>query len=118
MAWRLLKKQAIVREQIKKMADPQNIKNLIEYSPNSITSKVLAKGKNNVTLFCMAAGTELGEHTSTKEGFIYVLEGDGAFILEGRTIEMRPGIFFQMGKNAVHSLTAEKNTSFLLSLCD
>jgi len=56
------------------MADPQNIKNLIEYSPNSITSKVLAKGKNNVTLFCMAAGTELGEHTSTKEGFVYVLE--------------------------------------------
>jgi len=100
------------------MAELQDIKKLIAYSSEGITSKVLAKGRINVTLFCMAAGTELGEHTSTKEGFVYVLEGDGIFLLEGRTIEMRPGIFFQMGKNAVHSLTAEKNTSFLLSLCD
>ena len=100
------------------MAELQDIKKLIAYSSEGITSKVLAKGRINVTLFCMAAGTELGEHTSTKEGFVYVLEGDGIFLLEGRKIEMRPGIFFPMSKNAIHSLTAEKDTSFLLSLCD
>ncbi len=100
------------------MAEPQDIKKLIAYSPGGITSKVLAKDRINVTLFCMAAGTEIGDHTSTKEGFVYVLEGEGTFILEGREMGMRPGIFFYMNKNAVHSLKAEKNTSFLLSLCD
>lgn len=100
------------------MAEPQDIKKLIAYSPGGITSKVLAKGRINVTLFCMAAGTEIGDHTSTKEGFVYVLEGEGTFILEGREIEMRQGIFFLMSKNAIHSLAAEKDTSFLLSLCD
>lgn len=100
------------------MIEPQDIKKLIAYSSGGITSKVLAKGRIKVTLFCMAAGTEIGDHTSTKEGFVYVLEGEGTFILEGRKIEMRPGIFFSMSKNAVHSLAAEKNTSFLLSLGD
>lgn len=100
------------------MVDPQDINRLIAYSPGGITSKVLAKGRINLTLFCMAAGTEIGDHTSTKEGFVYVLEGGGTFILEGREIGMRPGTFFPMSKNAVHSLAAEKNTSFLLSLCD
>lgn len=100
------------------MAEPQNIKKLIAYSSGGITSKALAKGRINVTLFCMAAGTEIGDHTSTKEGFVYVLEGEGTFVLKGRKIEMRPGIFFPMNKNAVHSLTAEKDTSFLLSLGD
>ena len=47
------------------------IKELIEYPKSGILSKELAKtAKNNITLFCMAKGTELSEHTSTKEGFI------------------------------------------------
>lgn len=100
------------------MTEPQDLKKLIAYSPGGIISKVLAKGRNNVTLFCMAAGTEMGDHTSTKEGFVYVLEGEGTFVLEGRKIGLRPGIFFLMSKNAAHSLMAEEDTSFLLSLCD
>jgi len=90
-----------------------NIKDLIEYPKNGIFSKELVK---NITLFCMAKGAELGEHTSTKEGFIYIIEGKGIFNLEGKKIKMLPGVFINMKRNAVHSLKAEKNTSFLLSL--
>jgi len=94
-----------------------NIKDLIEYPKNGIFSKELVKGeKNNISLFCMAKGAELGEHTSTKEGFIYILEGKGIFNLEGKKIKMLPGVFINMKRNAVHSLNAEKNTSFILSL--
>ena len=64
----------------------------------------------------MAKGAELGKHTSTKEGFIYVVEGKGIFNLEGKKIKMLPGVFIHMNNNAVHSLKAEKNTSFILSL--
>ena len=88
----------------------------LDYTEGGIVSKVLLTGKQNVTLFCMGAGTEISSHTSTKEGFVYVLEGKGVFNLEGKDIEMVSGVLIEMGANAVHSLKAEENTSFLLSL--
>ena len=94
-----------------------NIKKMIAYSEGGITSKVVLSGENNqVTLFCMAEGTDIGEHTSTKRGFVYVIEGGGIFNLEGREIIMGPGVLINMGKSAKHSLSANKNTSFLLFL--
>lgn len=64
----------------------------------------------------MAKGTELTEHTSTREGIIYVIEGKGVFNLEGETIPMLPGTFIHMKKKAVHSLKVDENTGFLLAL--
>ena len=95
----------------------QNIKELIAYSNGGILSKEIVKNnKLSVTLFCMAAGTEISEHTSTKQGFVHVIEGKGIFNLEGKDIIMSEGVFIKMNKNMVHSLKAEQNTSFLLSL--
>ena len=72
--------------------------------------------KMDVTLFCMAKGTEISEHTSRKQGFVYVVEGDGIFNLEGKDIRMLPGTFIYMTENAVHWLEANENTSFILAL--
>ena len=96
----------------------KNINELIEYPKEGVLSKELIKTKKvNISLFCMAKGTDISEHTSTKEGFIYVLEGDGIFNLEGKDIIMTKGAIIFMKENAVHSLRANKNTSFILSLC-
>lgn len=90
---------------------------LIDYSQGGVLSKEITKTNNiDVTLFCMAEGTEISEHTSTKEGFVLVLEGKGVFTLEGEEIMMEPDIFIPMKKYAVHSLKAEENTAFILSL--
>ena len=90
---------------------------LIDYSEGGVLSKVLVKmDRSHVTLFCMAAGTNISEHTSTKEGFVYVVEGKGMFVLEGKEIEMVPGVLIPMVAEAKHSLKAEENTSFLLFL--
>ena len=35
---------------------------------------------------------------------------------KGEDIEMKPGVFIFMNKNAKHSLSAQENTSFLLAL--
>jgi nitric oxide dioxygenase len=95
----------------------KNIKKLIEYPKTGIISKVIDKNGNmETTLFCMAKKTGMDEHTSTKRGIIYVVEGEGIFNLEGKDIKMLPGVFISMEKNAVHSLKAIKNTSFLLVL--
>ena len=88
-----------------------------EYTTEGITSSVVFKGgRNQTTLFCMAEGTDIEEHTSTKEGYVYVIEGAGIFNLKGEDIAMKPGVLIQMEKDAVHSLKAHKNTAFLLFL--
>lgn len=95
----------------------KNIKKLIECPNEGILSKeILKNDKIDVSLFCMAGGTEIDEHTSTRSGFVYVVDGKGLFNLEGEDIEMVPGVFIPMAKNAVHNLKAEENTSFVLVL--
>ncbi len=95
----------------------KDVKELMNYSSGGILSKVIVKtDKNNVTLFCMAKGTDISEHTTTKEGFVYVVEGKGIFNLEGKDIEMLPGVFIYLQKNQKHSLKAEEDTTFILAL--
>lgn len=95
----------------------KNLKAMIEYPREGIISKVISKtGKKEVTLFSMAKGTEISEHTSTKEGMVYVLEGKGTFILRDNRIKMESGVIIFMDKNSPHSLEAEENTNFLLVL--
>jgi len=95
----------------------KDVKELMNYSSGGILSKVIVKtDKNNVTLFCMAKGTNISEHTTTKEGFVYVVEGKGIFNLEGKDIEMLPGVFIYLQKNQKHSLKAEEDTTFILAL--
>lgn len=95
----------------------KKIKDLIEYPQKGILSKdILKTDKLNITLFCMAKETEISEHTSTKPGFVYVVEGGGIFNLEKKDIAMSPGVFIYLKENAIHSLKANENTSFLLVL--
>jgi quercetin dioxygenase-like cupin family protein len=95
----------------------ENAKELIEYPKKGIVSKEIFKtDKIDATLFCMAENTSISEHTSTKEGIVYVLEGEGIFVLEGNNINMDPGVIISMKNNAVHSIKADKNMSFLLLL--
>ena len=96
----------------------KNLKDMIEYPKEGILSKEFIKeGGVDITLFCMAADSEISEHTSTRAGFVQTLEGKGIFNLEGEEIEMKEGVVIFMKNDAKHSLKAEENTSFLLSLC-
>ncbi|MCU0708043.1 MAG: cupin domain-containing protein [Pirellula sp.] len=95
--------------------DYKDISELIAYTAGGVTSKVLFGSKStNTTLFCMAAKTEIGTHTSTKEGIVYVLEGDGVFTLKGKDIAMKQGVLIHMVKNAKHSLKAIPRRSRIL----
>ena len=99
------------------MENFKEIRKMIEYSEQGILSKdILKNNKLNVSLFCMAKGTEISEHSSTNQGFVYVVEGKGIFNLEGEDIEMKPSVLIFMEESAVHSLKADENTAFLLFL--
>ncbi len=95
----------------------KNVKDLIEYPKGGILSKnVFNKEGMDITLFSMSGGTNISDHTSTKEGIVYVIDGKGRFVLEGESIDMSPGVIIYLDKNAVHSLEADENLSFILAL--
>jgi quercetin dioxygenase-like cupin family protein len=97
----------------------KNLRDLISYSPGGVMSKVIVKSdKLNVTLFCMAAGTDISEHTSTREGTVHVLEGEGTFTLDGEANHMKPGVLIHMRRGQPHSIAVKKDTSFLLTLSE
>ncbi len=104
-----------------KMTDTQgfsrDLNELMEFPKEGIFSKVLAKSDNyNYTLMCLAAGADIDEHTSTKNGVVQILKGRGTFTLFGKDIEMKPGVFIFMPKNAPHSLKADEDLAILLLL--
>lgn len=89
----------------------------IEYAETGILSKVLLKTAScQYTLFCLAAGTDLAEHTSTRDAVVQVIEGQGTLILDGQEVLLTPGVFVFMPANAPHALKAELNLAFLLTL--
>ncbi len=95
----------------------QDLEKMMEFPREGIFSKVLAKTNiSNHTLLCLAKGSDMSEHTSTREAAVTVLKGKGTFILRRKKIKMKPGVFIFMPKNAPHSLTADEDLAILLSL--
>lgn len=89
----------------------------LEYPESGILSKVLWKNALcQYSLFCLAANTEISEHTSTRNATIQVLEGTGTLTLNSETISLAPGMFIFMVANAPHALEAASNLAFMLTL--
>lgn len=95
----------------------KDLEKMMEFPKEGVFSKVLVKTDiSNHTLMCLAKGSDISEHTSTREAAVTVLKGEGIFVLDGRKIKMKPGVFIFMPKNAPHSLNADKDLAILLSL--
>jgi len=95
----------------------KDLERMMEFPKEGIFSKVLVKTDiSNHTLMCLAKGSDISEHTSVREAAVTVLKGKGTFVLSGKKIKMRPGVFIFMPKNAAHSLSAKENLAIILSL--
>lgn len=91
----------------------------IEYSRAGVPGKVLVKDRAcQYTLVCLAANTEISEHTSTRNATVNVIEGRGILNLSGQDIALEPGVFVFMPANAPHALNATENLTFLLTLSE
>ena len=95
----------------------KDLNEIMHFPREGIFSTVLAKSSSyNYTLMCLSAGTDMDEHTSTKNGVVMVLKGNGVFRLFNKNIEMKPGAFIFMPSNAPHSLKATEDLAILLCL--
>jgi len=93
------------------------LKDVFEFKNEGIFSKVLSKSETyNYSIMCLAKGSDIDTHTSTKNGGVYVLQGKGIFNLEGKDIVLAPGVFIFMPANAKHSLRADEDLAILLCL--
>lgn len=89
----------------------------LEYPESGILSKILFKDAAcQYTLFCLASGTEISEHTSTRNATVQAIEGNGTLTLNGEAIALEPGVLVFMPANAPHALGATSNLAFLLIL--
>lgn len=96
-----------------------NLRDLIEYPSSGILSKVLLKDSNcQYSLFSLAAGTEIGEHTSSRNAVVTVVEGTGNLNLSGSDIALTPGVFIFMPAHAPHAVQAQENLTFTLTLSE
>lgn len=95
----------------------KNLEEMMEFPKEGVFSKVLIKGEtSNHTLMCLSKGTDISEHTSTREAAVTVLKGKGIFVAGNDRINMQPGVFIFMPKNVPHSLSAAEDLAILLSL--
>jgi len=67
----------------------------IEYPDSGVLSKVIWKDNLcQYSLFCLAANTEISEHTSTRNATVQVVEGAGALTLNGKNSPQARSLYF------------------------
>ncbi len=86
-----------------------NLKDEIAYADGAVISKTLLKKETgNITLFSFDKGQGLSEHTSPFDAVVQVVEGEGAFIIDGDMKTAKEGEMIIMPANIPHDVQAAK----------
>ncbi|MDF7798876.1 cupin domain-containing protein [Pontiellaceae bacterium B1224] len=95
-----------------------NLKNEIAYADGAVISKILLKKETgNITLFSFDKGQGLTEHTSPFDAVVQVVEGEGAFIIDGVLHTAKEGEMIIMPANIRHDVqAAEQPFKMLLTM--
>jgi quercetin dioxygenase-like cupin family protein len=89
----------------------------VEIPEQGILSKpVFSNSTLRATLFGMAQGEELTEHTASMESLLVILEGEAEITLSGETHMVHPGAWLRMEPRLPHSLRAQTPLKFVLWL--
>lgn len=84
-----------------------DLKNEISYADGAVISKTLLKKETgNITLFSFDKGQGLSEHTSPFDAVVQVVEGEGAFIIDGKLQTAKAGEMIIMPANIPHDVQA------------
>ena len=86
----------------------ETIQEMAGMQDGAIVSKVLTQN-GSTTLFALAQGEEIQEHTSTRAALAIVLEGRIIFTVDGEEMEA-----VHLPASVVHALRADTNSRMLL----
>jgi len=93
----------------------KDLKELIEYSNDSIVSKtILDKSAGTITLFAFDKGQKLNEHTAPYDAVVQILDGRAKLTIGGENVEVLDGQIIIMPGNIPHAVAAEEKFKMLL----
>lgn len=84
-----------------------NLKNLLEYQPKSVISRVLLKkSAGNITLFAFDQNEGLSEHTAPYDAFVLILDGSAEITISSKPYVLNANDSITMPANQPHALKA------------
>jgi quercetin dioxygenase-like cupin family protein len=93
------------------------ISDLVEIAPAAIVSRVLARTDGgSVTLFALAAGEGISEHTTPFDALVQVIDGELELVIGGEKIQARAGELVLMPADVPHALAAPGDAKMLLTM--
>ena len=97
------------------IAEALRLSDLITPTDHGIASRVLAKGPGgNVTLFALAAGEGLSEHTTPFDALVMTIEGSVTLTIGGAAVTATPGTIVRMPAGVPHAVDAATASKLLL----
>jgi len=98
-------------------AQPVAIKDAVEYSSDSVVSKMLIKKETgNLTLFAFDKGQSLSEHTAPFDAAVLILDGTAEIIIGGKSYILNEGEFVIMPADIPHAVKAAEKFKMLLTM--
>lgn len=92
-----------------------DLNQLVEYGDGAVVSRTIAENENGtVTLFAFDEGQGLSEHTAPFDALVQVADGQGEFVIDGKTNTVGAGQIILMPANIPHEVKA--NTRFKMML--
>ena len=90
---------------------------LVTYGDGAIVSRTLLESKaGTVTLFAFDGGQSLSEHTAPFDALVHVLNGEGEFIVSGKTHCVGAGQALLMPAHVPHAVKAARRFKMLLTM--
>ncbi len=92
-----------------------SLKDLIAYQPAAVVSREILRQKTgSVTLFALAAGEQLSEHTAPFDALVFVLEGNLEVTISHQPHSLQAGEMIIMPAHQPHALRALNQTKMML----
>ena len=94
---------------------PLNLTDAIQVTPNSVFSRTLEQSENfSITLFAMDAGQEISAHSSPKDAYVLVLNGEMEITIGDQVSIVRDNFLTHMPAEIPHALSAKVASRFIL----
>lgn len=91
------------------------LKDLVKIQDGQVVSKTLAQNSAvSITVFAFDKNEEIGTHDSSGDAMVTVLEGIGAFMVDGKEYILNQGEILVMPANKPHSVFAKEAFKMLL----
>ncbi|MFC2006748.1 cupin domain-containing protein [Chloroflexota bacterium] len=91
------------------------IGDLVKYQEGSVVSRtVIDKKTGTITLLSFYEGQGLSEHTVPFDALVYLLEGEAAIVISGKSLHLKEGDMVIMPANEPHALRAIKKFKMIL----